>query len=60
MDGHAVAVVDIDAGAVETTRKDVASHGGAVRGWTLDLRDADAVNEMFEVVASSRAAPASW
>jgi NAD(P)-dependent dehydrogenase (short-subunit alcohol dehydrogenase family) len=51
VDGHAVAVVDIDADAVETTRKDVASHGGAVRAWTLDLRDADAVNEMFEVVA---------
>ncbi len=50
-DGHAVAVADIDAEAVEATRKDVAVHGGAVRGWTLDLRDADAINEMFDVVA---------
>ena len=51
VDGHAVAVVDIDAESVEATRKDVEAHGGAVRAWTLDLRDADAVNEMFEVVA---------
>jgi NAD(P)-dependent dehydrogenase (short-subunit alcohol dehydrogenase family) len=51
VDGHAVAVVDIDAEAVETTRKDVAAHGGAVRSWTVDLRDADAVAEMFEMVA---------
>ena len=51
VDGHAVAVVDIDADAVEATRKDVAAHGGAVRSWTLDVRDADAVNEMFDVVA---------
>jgi NAD(P)-dependent dehydrogenase (short-subunit alcohol dehydrogenase family) len=50
-DGHAVAVVDIDEDAVETTRKDVAAHGGAVRSWTLDLRDADAVTEMFDMVA---------
>ena len=50
VDGHAVAVVDIDADAAEATRKDVAAHGGAVRSWTLDLRDADAVNEMFNVV----------
>ncbi|HEY0717228.1 MAG TPA: SDR family oxidoreductase [Streptosporangiaceae bacterium] len=51
VDGHAVAVVDIDADAVETTRKDVAAHGGAVRSWTLDVRDADAVTEMFDMVA---------
>jgi NAD(P)-dependent dehydrogenase (short-subunit alcohol dehydrogenase family) len=51
VDGHAVAVVDIDADAVETTRKDVAAHGGAVRSWTMDLRDADAVTEMFDMVA---------
>jgi NAD(P)-dependent dehydrogenase (short-subunit alcohol dehydrogenase family) len=51
VDGHAVAVVDIDEEAVETTRKDVAAHGGAVRAWTLDLRDADAVTEMFDMVA---------
>ena len=51
VDGHAVAVVDIDADAVEATRKDVAAHGGAVRSWTLDLRDADAVGEMFDMVA---------
>ena len=50
VDGHAVAVVDIDADAAEATRKDVAAHGGAVRSWILDLRDADAVNEMFNVV----------
>jgi NAD(P)-dependent dehydrogenase (short-subunit alcohol dehydrogenase family) len=51
VDGHAVAVADIDTDAVEATRRDVAAHGGAVRGWTLDLRDADAVTEMFDVVA---------
>jgi len=51
VDGHAVAVVDIDAEAVEATRKDVAADGGAVRAWTMDLRDADAVNRMFEVIA---------
>jgi NAD(P)-dependent dehydrogenase (short-subunit alcohol dehydrogenase family) len=50
-DGHAVAVADIDADAVEATRKDVAAHGGAVRAWTIDLRDADAVTEMFDMVA---------
>jgi NAD(P)-dependent dehydrogenase (short-subunit alcohol dehydrogenase family) len=50
-DGHAVAVADIDADAVEATRKDVATHGGAVRAWTIDLRDADAVTEMFDMVA---------
>ena len=43
-------MVDIDTAAAEATRKDVAAHGGAVRSWTLDLRDADAVNEMFDVV----------
>jgi NAD(P)-dependent dehydrogenase (short-subunit alcohol dehydrogenase family) len=51
VDGHAVAAVDIDADAVEMTRKDVAAHGGAVRSWTLDLRDAYAVSEMFDMVA---------
>ena len=50
VDGHAVAVADIDAEAVELTRKDVAAHGGAVRSWVLDLRDADAVTEMFDMV----------
>jgi len=50
-DGHAVAVIDIDGRAVEATRQDIAANGGAVRAWTLDLRDADAVNEMFDVVA---------
>lgn len=51
-DGHAVAVADIDAGAVEATRQDVAARGGAVRGWTLDLRDPDAVTELFGAVAA--------
>jgi NAD(P)-dependent dehydrogenase (short-subunit alcohol dehydrogenase family) len=51
VDGHAVAVVDIDADAVEATRKDVAAHGGAVRSWTLDVRDEYAVAEMFDMVA---------
>lgn len=50
VDGHAVAVVDIDTDSVEATRKDVEAHGGAVRAWTMDLRDADAVNELFEMV----------
>jgi NAD(P)-dependent dehydrogenase (short-subunit alcohol dehydrogenase family) len=51
VDGHAVAVVDIDSEAVEATRKEVAAHGGAVRSWTMDLRDPDAVTELFDVVA---------
>ncbi len=50
VDGHAIAVVDIDTDSVEATRKDVEAHGGAVRAWTMDLRDADAVDELFEVV----------
>ena len=50
VDGHAIAVVDIDTDSVEATRKDVQAHGGAVRAWTMDLRDANAVNELFEVV----------
>jgi NAD(P)-dependent dehydrogenase (short-subunit alcohol dehydrogenase family) len=51
-DGHAVAVADVDAEAVEATRKDVASRGGAVRAWALDLRDPDAVTELFDAVAA--------
>lgn len=51
-DGHAVAVADVDAEAVEATRKDVASRGGAVRAWALDVRDPDAVAELFDAVAA--------
>jgi NAD(P)-dependent dehydrogenase (short-subunit alcohol dehydrogenase family) len=49
-DGHAVAVADIDADAVEATRREVAAAGGEVRAWTLDLRDADAVGALFAAV----------
>jgi NAD(P)-dependent dehydrogenase (short-subunit alcohol dehydrogenase family) len=51
-DGHAVAVADIDADAVEAARKEVAACGGAVRAWTLDVRDPDAVTELFDAVAT--------
>lgn len=49
-DGHAVAVADIDADAVEATRREVAGAGGDVRGWTVDLRDPEAVHSLFEAV----------
>jgi NAD(P)-dependent dehydrogenase (short-subunit alcohol dehydrogenase family) len=52
-DGHAVAVADIDADAVEATRREVAAVGGDVRAWTLDLRDADAVSALFAAVADT-------
>ena len=49
-DGHAVAIADINADAVEDTRREVEAAGGKARAWTLDLRDADAVNGVFESV----------
>ena len=49
-DGHAVAVVDVSAEAVEDTRRELESAGGRVRAWALDLRDADAVNGLFTSV----------
>jgi NAD(P)-dependent dehydrogenase (short-subunit alcohol dehydrogenase family) len=50
-DGHPVAVADIDADAVEATRREVEAAGGDARAWTLDLRDAGAVSGLFEAVA---------
>jgi NAD(P)-dependent dehydrogenase (short-subunit alcohol dehydrogenase family) len=52
-DGHAVAVTDVSADAVEDTRRELEAAGGRVRAWTLDLRDADAVNAMFTSVADT-------
>lgn len=49
-DGHAVAVTDVCAEAVEDIRRELEAAGGRVRAWTLDLRDADAVNAMFTSV----------
>lgn len=49
-DGHAVAVADISAEAVEATRREVAAAGGDVQAWTLDLRDPEAISGMFETV----------
>jgi NAD(P)-dependent dehydrogenase (short-subunit alcohol dehydrogenase family) len=49
-DGHAVAVADIDADAVEATRREVAAAGGDARAWTLDLRDPGAVGDVFAAV----------
>ena len=49
-DGHAVAVADIDSAAVEATRREVAAHGADVSAWTLDLRDAGAISDVFEAV----------
>ncbi len=51
-DGHAVAVSDIDAVAVDATRAAVAAQGGRARAWTVDLRDAAAIAGLFEAVAS--------
>jgi NAD(P)-dependent dehydrogenase (short-subunit alcohol dehydrogenase family) len=50
VDGHAVAVADIDADAAEATRREVADAGGDARAWTLDLRDPAAVGDVFEAV----------
>jgi len=49
-DGHAVAVVDVSAEAVEDTRRELEAAGARVRAWALDLRDADAVGGMFTSV----------
>jgi NAD(P)-dependent dehydrogenase (short-subunit alcohol dehydrogenase family) len=51
-DGHAVAVSDIDAVAVDATRAAVAAQGGRARAWTVDLRDTAAIAGLFEAVAS--------
>jgi len=45
-----VAVSDIDAATVEATRAAVAAGGGTVRAWPVDLRDAAAIGDLFEVV----------
>lgn len=49
-EGHAVAVADNDAGALEATRREVETRGGRVRSWTVDLRDADTIADLFEAV----------
>jgi len=49
-DGHAVAVVDVSAEALEDTRRELEAAGARVRAWALDLRDADAVGGMFTSV----------
>lgn len=49
-DGHAVAVADIDSGAVEATRRAVAADGGDILAWALDLRDPGAVSGVFAEV----------
>jgi NAD(P)-dependent dehydrogenase (short-subunit alcohol dehydrogenase family) len=49
-DGHAVAVVDVSAEAVEDTRRELEAAGARVQAWALDLRDADAVGGMFTSV----------
>jgi NAD(P)-dependent dehydrogenase (short-subunit alcohol dehydrogenase family) len=48
-DGHTVVVADINADAVEATRREI----GAARAWTLDLRDADAVEAFFDEVGDT-------
>jgi NAD(P)-dependent dehydrogenase (short-subunit alcohol dehydrogenase family) len=50
-DGHAVAVADIDVAAVAATRDEIAAAGGNARAWTLDLRDPEAIDALFEAVA---------
>jgi NAD(P)-dependent dehydrogenase (short-subunit alcohol dehydrogenase family) len=52
-DGHRVAVADIDTGAVQATRRDVAAAGGQARAWTLDLRDSGAIRAFFEAAGDT-------
>jgi NAD(P)-dependent dehydrogenase (short-subunit alcohol dehydrogenase family) len=49
-DGYLVVAADIDAGATEATCQAVAMAGGNAVAWTLDLRDAAAVQAMFDAV----------
>jgi NAD(P)-dependent dehydrogenase (short-subunit alcohol dehydrogenase family) len=53
-DGHSVVVADISAAALEETRADVAAAGGDVRAWTLDLREPEAVSELFGAVGQEQ------
>jgi NAD(P)-dependent dehydrogenase (short-subunit alcohol dehydrogenase family) len=49
-DGHLVVVADIDADAAEATSEAVIGSGGSARPWALDLRDAAAIQAMFDAV----------
>ena len=49
-DGHRIVAADIDASAAEATCQEVAASGGTAVGWTIDLRDANAVRAMFDAV----------
>ena len=51
-EGAQVAVVDVDAGGVETVVGEIADAGGTAKGWTLDLRDADAIQRVIDEVAT--------
>jgi NAD(P)-dependent dehydrogenase (short-subunit alcohol dehydrogenase family) len=51
-DGHAVAVADVDSGAVAATRQAIEASGGQSLGWTLDLRDPEAIGGLFDAVDS--------
>src|SRR5579863_1858273 len=48
-DGHVVVAADIDTDAVEATRAAVTEAGGEALAWTLDLRDPDAIGDLFEM-----------
>ena len=50
-EGAQVAVVDMDADGVETVVSEIADAGGTAQGWTLDLRDADAIRQVIDAVA---------
>jgi len=50
-EGAAVAALDIDAAALELVVAEIAGAGCPVRGWTLDVADADAIKEVIPQVA---------
>jgi NAD(P)-dependent dehydrogenase (short-subunit alcohol dehydrogenase family) len=48
-DGFTVAVADVNPDTVSATGREI----GAARAWTLDLRDADAVSDLFNAVGDT-------
>lgn len=50
-DGHAVAIVDVDADGAEVTREIVERQGGTARTHVLDLRDGTAIGDAVQAEA---------